>query len=101
MREQREGPRVCITASSVDTATATVGCVNKSECLPDWREKGGFEVGIGGIGREWAHLHPEIKYKKPHFQDKLYQECGFLFFISGCRVQLESESSKRAGHVWS
>eukprot|EP00961_Rhodomonas_salina_P206585 2789039-Rhodomonas_salina.1 len=30
-------------------------------------------------------LHPQIKCKKPLFQYNLYQECGFLCFISGCR----------------
>eukprot|EP00961_Rhodomonas_salina_P285449 3857247-Rhodomonas_salina.2 len=29
-------------------------------------------------------LHPEIQYKKPHFQYILYQECGFLSLILGC-----------------
>eukprot|EP00961_Rhodomonas_salina_P222623 3010590-Rhodomonas_salina.1 len=29
-------------------------------------------------------LHPEIQYKKPLFQYNLYQECGFLHWISGC-----------------
>eukprot|EP00961_Rhodomonas_salina_P288425 3897779-Rhodomonas_salina.2 len=28
--------------------------------------------------------YPEIKYKKPHFQYNLYQECGFLCLISHC-----------------
>eukprot|EP00961_Rhodomonas_salina_P250323 3384063-Rhodomonas_salina.2 len=26
--------------------------------------------------------HPEMKYKKPQFQDNLYQECGFFCWIS-------------------
>eukprot|EP00961_Rhodomonas_salina_P253184 3421691-Rhodomonas_salina.1 len=25
---------------------------------------------------------PEIQHKKPHFQDNLYHECGFLYLIS-------------------
>eukprot|EP00961_Rhodomonas_salina_P132761 1787392-Rhodomonas_salina.1 len=29
-------------------------------------------------------LHPEIEYKKPHFQYNLYQGCGFLHSISNC-----------------
>eukprot|EP00961_Rhodomonas_salina_P238586 3224595-Rhodomonas_salina.2 len=29
-------------------------------------------------------LQCEIKYKKPHFQYKLYQECVYLHLISGC-----------------
>eukprot|EP00961_Rhodomonas_salina_P015478 207769-Rhodomonas_salina.1 len=38
----------------------------------------------------WLHdvgipvIHPEIEYKKPHFQYYLFQECGFLCLISGC-----------------
>eukprot|EP00961_Rhodomonas_salina_P150037 2020263-Rhodomonas_salina.1 len=28
-------------------------------------------------------VHLEIQHKKPHFQHKLYQECGFLYWISG------------------
>jgi len=28
-------------------------------------------------------LHPEIEYKKAKFQHNLYQECGFLYLISG------------------
>eukprot|EP00961_Rhodomonas_salina_P053914 723865-Rhodomonas_salina.2 len=31
-------------------------------------------------------LHPEIQYKKAQFQYDLYQECRFLFVISGCYV---------------
>eukprot|EP00961_Rhodomonas_salina_P235022 3176493-Rhodomonas_salina.1 len=30
------------------------------------------------------HVHPEIKYKKPHSWYKLYGKCGFLYWISGC-----------------
>eukprot|EP00961_Rhodomonas_salina_P302787 3940978-Rhodomonas_salina.3 len=26
-------------------------------------------------------VHPEMQYKKPHFQYNLYQECGFLSLI--------------------
>eukprot|EP00961_Rhodomonas_salina_P304158 3941505-Rhodomonas_salina.3 len=32
----------------------------------------------------YSRYTPEIPYKKPHFQYKLYQGCGFLCFISGC-----------------
>eukprot|EP00961_Rhodomonas_salina_P187185 2527461-Rhodomonas_salina.2 len=32
-------------------------------------------------------LHPEIQYKKPHFQYNLYQDCGFLYWISECTVR--------------
>eukprot|EP00961_Rhodomonas_salina_P077521 1039860-Rhodomonas_salina.1 len=33
-------------------------------------------------------LHPEIQYKKPQVQDKLYQEGGFLYLISGCNARI-------------
>eukprot|EP00961_Rhodomonas_salina_P200148 2699862-Rhodomonas_salina.2 len=39
-------------------------------------------------------LPPKVKYKKPHFQHKLYKECGFLYLSLACtwrfcvRVQL-------------
>eukprot|EP00961_Rhodomonas_salina_P133323 1793537-Rhodomonas_salina.2 len=29
----------------------------------------------------------KLQYKKPHFQCKLYQECGFLSLISGSTPQ--------------
>eukprot|EP00961_Rhodomonas_salina_P213318 2881221-Rhodomonas_salina.2 len=29
----------------------------------------------------------EIKYKKPHFQYNLYQECGYWYLISGSSVK--------------
>eukprot|EP00961_Rhodomonas_salina_P017124 230284-Rhodomonas_salina.1 len=29
-------------------------------------------------------LHPEIHYKKPHFQYTLYQDCGFLYLSLQC-----------------
>eukprot|EP00961_Rhodomonas_salina_P173010 2332883-Rhodomonas_salina.4 len=28
-------------------------------------------------------VHPEIQDKKPQFQHNMYQECGFLYLISG------------------
>eukprot|EP00961_Rhodomonas_salina_P119039 1602117-Rhodomonas_salina.8 len=30
-------------------------------------------------------VQPEIQDKKPQFPYTLYQECGFLYLISGCR----------------
>eukprot|EP00961_Rhodomonas_salina_P205320 2771821-Rhodomonas_salina.4 len=43
-------------------------------------------------------LHPEIKYKKPHFQYNLHQECGFLYLISGCMPALTSPGRSDVGH---
>eukprot|EP00961_Rhodomonas_salina_P285426 3856996-Rhodomonas_salina.4 len=31
-------------------------------------------------------VRPEIEYKKLQFQCNVYQECGFLYLISGCTV---------------
>eukprot|EP00961_Rhodomonas_salina_P291959 3932492-Rhodomonas_salina.1 len=54
--------------------------------------EGERKVMIGGGARWFAYgLHPEIKHKKPQSQDLLYQKCGFLDSISGCR----SEASGR------
>eukprot|EP00961_Rhodomonas_salina_P168383 2269753-Rhodomonas_salina.2 len=38
--------------------------------------------------RVWDRVlvHAEIQYKKPKFQNSLYQECGSLYWISGSAV---------------
>eukprot|EP00961_Rhodomonas_salina_P259638 3508352-Rhodomonas_salina.1 len=41
-------------------------------------------VGLSQPGSALLVLHLEIKYKKPHFQYNLYQDCGFLHLISQC-----------------
>eukprot|EP00961_Rhodomonas_salina_P149281 2008999-Rhodomonas_salina.1 len=33
-------------------------------------------------------VHPEIKYKKLQSWYNMYQECGFLYLISGCTGQV-------------
>eukprot|EP00961_Rhodomonas_salina_P181441 2448888-Rhodomonas_salina.2 len=61
------------------------------------RERGGGGEGgrkREGEGREHGGerclclVRPEIQYKKPKFQHNLYQECGFLHWISGSRPML-------------
>eukprot|EP00961_Rhodomonas_salina_P292826 3933238-Rhodomonas_salina.8 len=41
-------------------------------------------------------VQPEIQLKKPHSQYNLYQECGFLYWISGCRLTGSSQKHVRA-----
>eukprot|EP00961_Rhodomonas_salina_P225487 3048590-Rhodomonas_salina.1 len=42
-------------------------------------------------------LHPEIHYKKPHFEYNLYQECGCQCPV---RVQFDCRDTSRAGKAW-
>eukprot|EP00961_Rhodomonas_salina_P226307 3059539-Rhodomonas_salina.1 len=44
-------------------------------------------------GGAQLHLHPGIQYKKPHFQYNLYQECGFLSWISGCSGPIRPQAA--------
>eukprot|EP00961_Rhodomonas_salina_P257127 3474875-Rhodomonas_salina.1 len=48
----------------------------------------------------WCCWHaPQIKDKKPHFQDKLYQERGFLELSLQCRKSL-SMILRRVSITW-
>eukprot|EP00961_Rhodomonas_salina_P103220 1388448-Rhodomonas_salina.1 len=39
-----------------------------------------------GGRKSGAALQAEIKHKKPQFQYNLYQECGFSYWMSGCKL---------------
>eukprot|EP00961_Rhodomonas_salina_P169858 2288810-Rhodomonas_salina.1 len=68
---------------------------DEKETVSEWVEPAGQWValkeerrgraGCAETGQE-SRLPPEVTYKKPQFQHNLYQECGFLHLISGCRV---------------
>eukprot|EP00961_Rhodomonas_salina_P125206 1687014-Rhodomonas_salina.1 len=65
----------------------------------------GFVAGAGAGGstrrqhqsRVSGAVHSEIKYKKLHSWYNLYGNCGFLFWISGCRRRKCSASSRMLG----
>eukprot|EP00961_Rhodomonas_salina_P141497 1905295-Rhodomonas_salina.1 len=45
-----------------------------------------------GVERRYR-THPEIQYKKPQLQYNLYQECGFLYGVSGCTQSVTPTAS--------
>eukprot|EP00961_Rhodomonas_salina_P200646 2706734-Rhodomonas_salina.2 len=51
-------------------------------------DRGEAEASCERSFRSATSLRLETQYKKLHFQYNLYQECGFLYLISGCMLTL-------------
>eukprot|EP00961_Rhodomonas_salina_P195342 2637335-Rhodomonas_salina.1 len=56
------------------------GCIQLIGAEEVGPEQVKHRVVLSSTHRNQWRTHPEIKYKKPHLQYKLYQECGFFVF---------------------